>query len=294
MSARLLTAIENVLLANARPLTAHRIASEINLRSNVILGGATPWKTVGARLAVDIRQNAESKFKRAGSGLYGLACWSDMQEVLVPARKINPMNEEILAVPSPVMRMMEQLGSSFGIYPIHYSSILASAVIVNRSEAERRDDLVQIIPSFIINRGDEILSFKRTKKTPESRLHDSFSIMFGGHLQANDVPSLFDGETHMEQEFLFRELREELLLTPGIERTEYVGVIHLDANPFERQHAGVVFKVDIPLGGEARSLEPGYHSTLSFMGRSQLLASPIMDDRWSSACLDFLRGAAFK
>lgn len=292
MSARLLTAIENVLLANGRPLTAHRIASEIRLRSNVILGGLTPWKTVGARLAVDIRQNASSKFKRAGSGLYGLKCWPDVQEVQVPPRKINPMNEEILAVPADHIALMKENGTGSGIFPIHYSRVLASAVIINRSEAENRHDLVQIIPSFIVIRGDEILTFKRTRKTPESRLHDSYSIMFGGHLQANDVPGLFDGESQMEKEFLFRELREELLLTPRIEKSDYIGILHLDATPFERQHAGVVFTVHIAGDGQARSLEPGYHSTLSFMDRDHLQSSPIMNDRWSCACLRFLEGGA--
>ncbi|WP_294335858.1 NUDIX domain-containing protein [uncultured Sphingomonas sp.] len=202
------------------------------------------------------------------------------------------MNEEILAVPADLMAAMEDDRIGPGIFPIHYSRVLRSAVIVNRSEAEVRHDLVQLIPSFIVIRDHEILSFKRTKKTPESRLHDSYSIMFGGHLQADDVPGLFDGEAHMEKEFLFRELREELLLTPRVEKSDYIGVLHLDATPFERQHAGVVFTVHLSAGGEARSLEPGYHSTLNFMDRNQLHSSPIMNDRWSCACLTYLEGDA--
>src|SRR3546814_17471178 len=55
----------------------------------LVPGGETPWKTVGARLSVDIRSNRESEFMRVGRGLYALTAWKDMASVDVPARRIK-------------------------------------------------------------------------------------------------------------------------------------------------------------------------------------------------------------
>src|SRR3546814_4643473 len=67
-----------------------------------------------------------------------------------------------------------------------YRSLLAKARPIHRMMAEEDHQLVQLIPSFLVFEDDRVLSFRRTRKTPEQRLHDSSSIVFGGHLQAED------------------------------------------------------------------------------------------------------------
>lgn len=286
MSVPLLKAIEAVLMATGKALSAREIAQEVQNADGNTLGGATPWKTVGARLASDIRYNPNSAFMRVGRGAYALKGWTDLIPITVAARKINPLEEDILAIDAEEFNLFKKrVSGSSALYPIHYSELLARARVYARVEAELRDDIVQLIPSFIVFRRSEVLTFKRTKKTPEQRLHDSYSIMFGGHLQADDLPGLFLGNTKYEQDFLFRELREELLFTPEYQDAQYLGVLHLTDSRFERQHAGVVFAIELGMGTKVRSMEPGFHSSLSFISWIDVQTSPIMNDSWSAACI---------
>jgi predicted NUDIX family phosphoesterase len=286
----LVDAVAQVLRDQERPLSAKALAAEIQAHKLVDLTGLTPWKTVGARLAVDIKSNARSPFMRVGRGMYALREWTDLTGVSVPARKINALDEDILAIPSEVfdrMRHGRQVGELYGI---PYRELLEKSIVVHRKNAERSEDLVQLIPSFLIFHGDEILSFKRTRKTPEQRLHDSYSIVFGGHLQAEDNPSLLSFDDRHAELFLFRELREELGFNPPYTNSEYLGVLHLRASSFERQHAGVVFMIDLSIGTKVQSLEPGYHSGLQFIKWDKISESPVMEDRWSQACISHIRG----
>jgi predicted NUDIX family phosphoesterase len=115
--------------------------------------------------------------------------------------------------------------------------------------------------------------------------------MFGGHLQATDVPGLFAGNSSYEQDFLFRELREELRFEPTFEDAQYLGILHLTDTKFERQHAGVVFAIQLSTGTRVRSLEPGYHSSLNFISWLDIENSPVMDDRWSAAITRHIKGS---
>lgn len=285
----LISVVETVLRESGVPLSARAIAAAIQLRTHALLGGRTPWKTVGARLAVEIRSNPLTPFMRVGRGLYALREWDDTKEVIVPARKKHPLDEDILAVP---VRAFEELVSRHQIrqlLDIPYRELLDRAVIVRRAVAEETEDWVQLIPSFLVFRDDEILSFKRTRKTPEQRLHDTYSIVFGGHLQADDSPGLFANEAVHAEAFLFRELHEELAFEPPYRQSLYAGVLHLNQSRFERQHAGVVFVIDLAPGTIVTSWEPGYHSTLRFVPWSQIEESNIMQDRWSATCIEHLR-----
>ena len=214
MTTGLLHAVEKVLLACGKPLTARAIVKELADRNDAAPGGATPWKTVGARLAVDIRSNTESHFVRVGRGMYALRAWSDLLPVEVPPRRINPLDEDILVLDRPMFEAMKS-GTLVGqLFDIHYRDLLDASRPIHRMKAEEDPTLVQLIPSFVVFEGDKVLSFKRTRKTPEQRLHDTHSIVFGGHLQAEDLPALFADDMDEVERFLFRELHEELAFDP--------------------------------------------------------------------------------
>lgn len=285
---RLLAIIEQVLREREAPLSARALVPEVRLKDPDGLSGQTPWKTIGARLAVDIRRNPATPFLRVGSGLYGLREWPDTEETVVPPRRIHPLDEDILAVPSSEFLNMLAREKIQGIYDLDYLEILAASQVVPRRNAEETEEFVQIIPSFVILRGNEILSYKRTKKTPENRLHDTRTIVFGGHLQASDIPSLFAHERSVVIDFIFRELYEELRLSPEAKRYLYLGALHLSQTAFERQHVGLVFILEAPTDAAARSLEPGYHSGLRFMNWNAVLSSSVMNDRWSQVCMNAL------
>lgn len=285
MKSRLLTAVENVLRACGKPLTAKAIVKEMADRGEIVPGGLTPWKTIGARLAVEIRSKADSQFMRVGRGMYALRAWSDLVPVEVPRRRINPLDEDILIVDRQAFEELKVDRGVGRLFDIHYRDLLAAARPVHRMKAEDDNTLVQLIPSFIVFEENRVLSFRRTKKTPEQRLHDTFSIVFGGHLQAEDNPALFAHDADEVERFMFRELHEELAFHPPLRRSRYIGVLHLEDTAFERQHAGVVFAVDLEPGTVATSLEPGYHSTLRFVPWDGIVASHVMEDRWSAACI---------
>jgi len=217
--------------------------------------------------------------------MYALKSWSDLIPVSVPPRRINPLEEDILVVDREVINRMEAGRKVRQLFDIHYRDLLAAAHPINRMTAEASNDLVQLIPSFVIFREDSVLSFKRTRKTPEQRLHDSYSIVFGGHLQFEDSPALFAHIDDEVERFLFRELHEELAFDPPLLRSRYSGVLHLEGTAFERQHAGVVFAVELAVGTKVNSLEPGYHSTLQFLPWDTITSSLVMADRWSAACI---------
>ena len=285
MNSGLLAEIGDVLRACGRPLSARAIAKELVSRGEVGPKGATPWKTIGARLAVDIRSNADSRFMRVGRGMYALRDWSDLVSFDVPARRINPLEEDILVIGRDVFEGLKTGRHAGPLFDIGYRSLLDAAHPVHRMKAENDHSLVQLIPSFVVFEGDRVLSFRRTRKTPERRLHDSSSIVFGGHLQAEDSPALFAHDNAEVERFLFRELYEELAFAPPYRRSRYVGVLHLEDTAFERQHAGVVFAIDLAPGTEVTSLEPGYQSTLRFVPWESITVSPVMEDRWSAVCI---------
>lgn len=285
MGSGLLEAIKSVLIACNKPLSARSIEAELRKDGSYRPGGLTPWKTVGARLAVDIRENPDTPFMRVGRGMYALKTWSDLTPVTVPARRINPLDEDILVLSREAFEEMKRGTRVRRLYDIHYRDLLAAARPIHRVAAEDDEDLVQLIPSFLIFRGESVLSFKRTRKTPEQRLHDSYSIVFGGHLQAEDSPALFAQVDEQVERFLFRELHEELAFSPPLLQSRYSGVLHLEQTAFERQHAGIVFAVELAAATEVRSLEPGYHSTLQFLPWETILKSPVMQDRWSATCI---------
>lgn len=288
MTTGLLTAVEKLLLACGKPLTAKAIIKEFNDRGQVSPGGVTPWKTIGARLAVDIRSNSASPFMRVGKGLYALRVWDDLIAIEVPPRRINPLDEDILVLERSVLEELKTGKNSGRLFDIHYRDLLISARPLNRVKAEADITLVQLIPSFVVFAGNQVLSFKRTRKTPEQRLHDTYSIVFGGHLQAEDSPALFADDDAEVERFLFRELHEELAFDPPMCRSSYVGVLHLEETAFEQQHAGIVFAVELEPKTAVTSLEPGYQSTLRFLSWEGILNAPVMEDRWSAACVAHL------
>ena len=285
---RLLTLIEVVLRERGKPHSAKALVAEIQSEHPNLLRGRTPWKTVGARLAVDIRRNSATPFLRLGRGLYGLREWPGVAETHVPARQLNPLDEDILVVPKEEFLGLLGPSPARGLHDVDYVPLLSRSKTVARRDAEATEEYVQLIPSFVVLRGTEILSYKRTKKTPENRLHDTRSIVFGGHLQAEDIPELFADERAVVDAFLFRELLEELALNPSFERYLYAGMLYLTGTAFERQHAGIVFFLEVGEKTEATSLEPGYHSGLEFISCDKLVTSSVMEDRWSRVCITAL------
>jgi predicted NUDIX family phosphoesterase len=116
---------------------------------------------------------------------------------------------------------------------------------VPRGICEFDPDWKQLIPYFTVFRPNisaaETLTYYRTKKAGEERLHGKRSIGFGGHIVRAD------GGQYARDAFLAgfqREVEEELDI-PGEWRARPLGLINDDSTPVGSVHLGVVIAVEL-------------------------------------------------
>jgi predicted NUDIX family phosphoesterase len=95
------------------------------------------------------------------------------------------------------------------------------------------------------NQDRGILRVQRTKGQSEARLHGSWSIGIGGHVEPEDqARGEVDGGRFFAQA-LTRELREEILFGDlEIPAPRFLGLINDDSTEVGRVHAGLAYSVD--------------------------------------------------
>ncbi|MBL8899759.1 MAG: hypothetical protein JNM84_19165 [Planctomycetes bacterium] len=130
---------------------------------------------------------------------------------------------------------------------------------VERRHAECDPELKQPIPYCLVQRGEDLLCVRRTKRSSEGRLHGAWSIGIGGHIEPQDrgdsspqdrVPSR--QEEHLAhndapsakprgivERAARREILEELVLSLPSE-AELVGWLNDDSNSVGAVHLGLV------------------------------------------------------
>jgi predicted NUDIX family phosphoesterase len=281
-----LDASERVLREAGRALSSREIARGIIKSGQSNLGGQTPWKTVNARISVDIvRMGSKSRFKRTHHGLFALREWADETEFTVRPRRIKAVNELIRVVPKSQFLSYVNSVPKEGLIDLDYFSLVELSTKLSRAEAELTEEYVQLISTFVVLQGNALLSYVRTKRLPETRLHNSRSISFGGHILFDDDPTLFASDTKLKRDFLFRELYEEVSFNTLFE-TEYLGILYLVGSEFERQHCGLVFLIEIPIDSEFTSLEPGMHTDMHFVPLAELLKHKDEMDSWTRRLIE--------
>lgn len=137
---------------------------------------------------------------------------------------------------------------------------------VDREEAEANPAWKQWIPYCMLRCGDwsegstdperGVLAVQRTNKGGEARLHESWSIGLGGHIEPEDVVASpaqrsESGATEARMFFataLGRELSEELVLPPAeqIPAPRLLGLINDDSTEVGKVHAGLAYCIDFP------------------------------------------------
>jgi len=151
------------------------------------------------------------------------------------------MNERVLAVPRPAIEPLLQQGFFQSQDTDLMGTLGELSVFLDRKSAEEDPSHKQIIPYIlVVNRGRYLL-YRRTKKQGESRLHEKFSLGFGGHI--NDIDCNGRPETNLILAAMVRELNEELFL-PSVCELRVVGFINDDSNAVGRVHLGVAFVVE--------------------------------------------------
>lgn len=253
------------------------------------LEGQTPWKTINARISEDIRNlGNKSVFLRTGHGQFGLREWEDTAEFIAPTRKLNPIDETICVIPRDQLHHYKNSPTVSRLYEIDVRALLRDTIEMVRLDAEKTTSVVQLVPTFIVRVPGSLLCYTRTKRLPEARLHNHRSLSFGGHMQADDIPELFFFDDDILSRFLCRELYEEIEFDRDPIHINFLGLLHLEANDFELQHAGLVFDVLLAPETEIQSLEPGMHTDIAFDAIDDLQQRKSDYDSWSQLLLGVL------
>ncbi len=178
---------------------------------------------------------------------------------------------------------------------------LARGRFVDRREAEATPAWKQWIPYCLLRcgaaggpdpAGRGLFVVRRSGGQSETRLHGSWSIGLGGHVEPDDAQSGFaagaDG-TAFFAAALRRELAEELdLRRLDLPRPRLVGLVNDDRTEVGRVHAGLVYVVDLGLPlhlaaeqvgiREISKMNGGFTSLVEFF---ELWQNPNQFESWS-------------
>jgi len=243
---RFLDSAYRVLRKEGKPLSAREIAG-IAVKDRLLpTTGLTPWQTMKAKLSVDIlRKGSRSLFMRSDKGKFALREWSEQyKEHITDRYQKAPFDEDIVVFPATsLIRYIPRKGIYKGQFD--QQSLLAECYPMRRRDAEADLSVIQLVSVFLVRFGNRWLTYKRTKRLPESRLHGYYSVSFGGHLNPDDVLHLFNiFDADQAHAWLVRELHEELRLEKGdLTEIRYRGLLYDDSQEVSKQHLGLVYDV---------------------------------------------------
>lgn len=148
--------------------------------------------------------------------------------------------ENILVIPANKFDT-KYLNTTFNIIDgKQLEEILKNFLFKTRYIMEEDSTYKQIIPYVvIINEKNEILTYQRSAKGGENRLHNMYSIGVGGHLDENQENQ---HETGMEVylDGMIREVEEEIGIKTHRNDFEIKATIYDDSNEVGKVHFGVV------------------------------------------------------
>lgn len=149
----------------------------------------------------------------------------------------------------------------------------------------------QLIPYVVVSSNDRIACYRRSKAAGEDRLHDKWSVGFGGHVnvwdsRGNDAINVESTIRRAMRRELYEELNLELEDINSMER-HVLGFINDPSDDVGQVHLGVCELWDFPdldLGkmNEAEGLIDGEFMELDLLPYDQL-------EGWSKIVIDHLR-----
>jgi predicted NUDIX family phosphoesterase len=241
-----LKAAYEVLQAAQKPLTAIEITKRAQDGGLLDSSGKTPWQTMKSKLSTNILTEGDrSAFMRAAKGTFALRGWKSAYPEHVADRYQKALfDEDIVVFPA---SSLSRYVSGVGLYTGDFDSaaLLAECRPMRRRDAEADFTVIQLVSVFLIRHQDRYLTYKRTKRLPESRLHGAYSIGFGGHLNPTDLlPLLNIFDPTVGVPLLERELREEIRFE-SLKSTAitYRGLLYDDSREVSRQHLGLTYQV---------------------------------------------------
>jgi predicted NUDIX family phosphoesterase len=282
-----LDAAESVLESANKPLHPTEITKIAKNRRLIETAGLTPEQTMKAKLSTDILTHKESsRFMRTDRNEFGLRHWRGRYDEYIADRFQKALlDEEIVVFDRDLLGSFIPRPGLFELSPEASQELLVSLRPMQRREAEEDMSVIQLVSAFLVRAGDRIATYKRTRRLPESRLHGVYSLLFGGHLNPDDVPPLFSiFDPDLGSSFIQRELHEELRFSQPPPMT-LRGVIYDTSREVSVQHLGVMYEVNVPQSESIEVGERGFLQHLAFETPQEILDR--MDDfeNWSELVL---------
>ena len=282
-----LDAAERVLSDRGAPLHPKQITEIARTRGLIDSSGRTPDQTMKAKLSTDIlRQNGTSRFMRTDKNQFGLREWrSRYAEYVADRFQKALLDEEIVVFSRDLLGRLIPGPGLFELSPEASQELLVSLRPMQRREAEEDMSVIQLVSAFLVRIEDRIATYKRTRRLPESRLHGVYSLLFGGHLNPEDVPPLFSiFDPDMGSSYIQRELQEELRFfkPPPMQLR---GVLYDTAREVSLQHLGVLYEVYVPPSETIEVGERGFLQQLAFETPAEILNRIDEFENWSELVL---------
>lgn len=240
-----LDAAYRVLLETGVPMSAGELAERALKLELIPSTGKTPENTMKSKLSTDILQRRQrSVFMRTASGKFALRAWTaEGDQEFVASRYVKALlKEDAMVFPSSVLSNYIPGPGLWNISPQDGLALIQQCYPMERTLAESDTTVIQLVSGFVVQFANTVLTYKRTRRLPESRLHGEYSLLFGGHLNPDDISPLFNILAPEHARLMERELNEELRL-----HTKYDlslrGILYDDSRPVSRQHIAIVFDV---------------------------------------------------
>ncbi len=166
---------------------------------------------------------------------------------------IAKMKEQVLTVPKNSLYLAHFHDRKIIKNPKFVESFLADfnkakSRFVAREECEGDESLVQPIGYTILRQEGKIYYYLRGNPT-DIRLNQKWSLGFGGHVNLRDAHDNGAANTHLVENSMLRELREEIE-SPYFDSVRGLfaprAIIYDDSNPVGRVHVGFVNFIDVP------------------------------------------------
>lgn len=283
-----LKAAYEVLKEARKPLSAREIVTLAEESGALTSAGRTPWQTMKSKLSTNIlSESGHSAFMRAAKGRFALREWNhEYPEHLADRYQKALFDEDIVVFPA---KSLTQYVPTVGLFQGDFDgeALLAECRPMRRRDAEEDFSVIQLVSVFVIKHNDRYLTYKRTKRLPESRLHGVYSLGFGGHLNPSDLAPLlniFDPAVGIP--FLERELREEVKVRSlGATDISYRGLLYDDSREVSKQHLGLTYQV-LAQSGNFEIGERGFLIDAKYETLDEMILRREAFENWSTLLID--------
>jgi predicted NUDIX family phosphoesterase len=283
--AHFLDVAHKILMEEHRALSARELTDIGLQRGYLQTTGLTPAQTMKSKLSTDILTSKdESAFMRTEEGKFALREWKHerygeyvadrfAKGLLLEDAVVFPASSLSRYIPGPGMHAMALADGQ---------SLLAECGPMLREDAESDFSVIQLVSVFVLRYENRYLTYKRTKRLPESRLHGCYSMVFGGHINPDETLPLFNiFDPHNGEWLLRRELEEEVRFDrESFPEICYKGLLYDNSREVSKQHLGIVYDVFLR-SAEFAIGERGFLMDAKFESLDEIDARSTEFENWS-------------